>query len=171
VFIETEEVLLDVLSTLPPDECANYVFVPFDEWTRVYSSLILRKERGDILESMNLIVAERMSYVNGFIQSFHLDEECHKHIFPVNKPDPIFMPLKLLEITGALAFLLVFLCISVFIFIVEMISAKWSGAEMDVETEFPTFNIQFLQVDKTFSCKKRKEIGALYLRILEVIDE
>jgi hypothetical protein len=57
--------------------------ISFEEWTQIYGALIMRKERVDILEFMNVIVAVRMSFVHDFIQSNQLNEKCQKHIFPV----------------------------------------------------------------------------------------
>ena len=42
-----------------------------------------------MLESMNLIVAERMSFVDEYIQTFNLSDECKKRIYPVyTRGDP-----------------------------------------------------------------------------------
>jgi hypothetical protein len=60
-----------------------YLYISFDEWTRSYAGLIMRKERVGILEFMNVIAAERMPFVYDFIQSNQLNEKCQKHIFPV----------------------------------------------------------------------------------------
>jgi hypothetical protein len=43
----------------------------------------MQKECVNILEFMNVIVAERMSFVHDFIQLNQLNEKCQKHIFPV----------------------------------------------------------------------------------------
>jgi hypothetical protein len=101
------------------------LYIPFDEWTRSYSALIMRKERVDILESMNVIVAERMPYVDNFIQLSQLNEECRKHIFPVYTPDPKYDALKLVELSGTFAFLFFFLCLSFVIFLFELAYVWW----------------------------------------------
>src|SRR3954469_20348869 len=64
ILIDEESLVMNVLSKIPVDECANYVFTSFEEWTRAYGAIIMRPQRVDMLESMNVIVAERMSYVD-----------------------------------------------------------------------------------------------------------
>jgi hypothetical protein len=124
IAIEAESSVLLQLSAIPPAECANYVFVPFNEWTQIYYSLIMRKERADMLETMNVIVAERMSYVDDYIQSFQLKDECHKHIFPVYTPNPSYLPLPLVKISAPLVFLFSLLCLAFVILFVEIVFFK-----------------------------------------------
>jgi hypothetical protein len=172
VFIETEYVGLSLLSTIPPAECANYVYVPLNEWTHMYSALVMRKGNKQMLEDMNVVVAERMSYVDEYIQTFQLDKECSEHIFPVYEANPKYKSLQLLKITGVLAFLFLFLCISVFILFAEIIWCKCKGAKVETRHEFQTFDIHMLQmrIDHTFSSGKRQEIFTKYLQLLEVIE-
>jgi hypothetical protein len=94
-----------VLSELEPTLCGNYVYVTFDEWKRTFSGIIMRKQRHDLLESMNAIVAERMSFVDRHIQSAQLDDECSKHIFPVYTPEMKYRTLVLADFSGAFTFL------------------------------------------------------------------
>jgi hypothetical protein len=126
IFIDAESDLLDLLADIEPHLCANYLYIPLDEWTSRYGGLIIRKERADILESMNAIVAERMSYVDNFIHSSQLNEECHKHIFPVYTPDPKYSPLQLMKINGAFVFLFTFLCLAIGVLLIERISVRWT---------------------------------------------
>jgi hypothetical protein len=125
IYIDEEGYLLYLLSTIKPDLCENYLYIPFDDWTRSYTALIMRKERVNILESINAIVAERMSYVDNFIQSSQLNEECRKHIFPVYTPDPKYDALKLVELSGTFLFLFIFLCLSLFVFLLELAYVWW----------------------------------------------
>jgi hypothetical protein len=62
-----------------------------------------------MLDSLNFVVAERMSFIDVYIQSIELDKECRKHIFPVYKPHAKYKPLILVEFSGAFAFLSYFL--------------------------------------------------------------
>jgi hypothetical protein len=170
IFISTESGVLFYLAQ--NIDCSNYVYVPLDEWTRRYSALIVRKERVDILESMNVIVAERMSYIDKYVQSYHLSDECHKHIFPVHTQTPRFESLQVLEFTGALTMLFIFSCMSVLILFVEIVWYKWYGAKTatDTKIEYQTFVIQMMAIDDTFTSVKRQEIFEQYSRLLDVID-
>jgi hypothetical protein len=93
IYINAESELLYLLDKIEPDLCENYLYISLDEWTRMYAGLMMRKERVDILESMNVIVAERMSFVDNFIQSNQLNNECRAHIFPVYTPNPKYSSL------------------------------------------------------------------------------
>jgi hypothetical protein len=170
IYIDRESAMLDLLAHMSPNDCENYVFVPFDEWTRLYLALIIRKERADILESMNIIVAERMRYVDNNIQSFQLNKVCHDHIFHVYTSNPKYESLQLLKITGAMAFLFTFLCMSVFVLFAEILYHKWCDTKLETtEIECQTFYIQLhMHVDNTFSNRKRQEMYALYTRMLEL---
>jgi hypothetical protein len=138
----------------------------------LYSALIMRKGRVNILDHMNQIVAARMSYVDKHIQLFQLKEECRKHIFPVYAPNPKYESLKLVNVTGAMAFLFVFLSVSVFVLFVEIILVKLKGATMRNEIELQTFDIlMHLRVDNTFSREKRQRILAKYVKLLTLLDE
>jgi hypothetical protein len=169
IYIDTETAVLAKLQYVKA--CEDYVYVPFDEWTRMYSAIIMRKERGHMLESMNTIIAERMSFVDDYVQSFQLEDECREQIFPVYTPNPKFESLQLVKITGALAFLFLFLCISVFVLLAEIISHKRRGTKMEIEGEFQTFDIGIhLQIDNSFASASRQEIFDKYVQLLEAID-
>ncbi len=169
IVIDTESILMQELAQSAPSECANFVYVSLDEWTRMYTALIMRNGRDDILESMNVIVAERISYVDNFIQSIQLDKECYKHIFPVYTTNPTFVHIQVSKITGALALLFLGLCTSVIILFVEIIWCKWKSVNVGKKGEFQTFVIH-LNIDHTFSSAKREEIYWQYKRLLEEID-
>jgi hypothetical protein len=170
IYINAESYLLYLLSVIESDLCENYLYVPFDEWTRVYRALIMRNERVDILESMNAIVAERMSFVGDFIQSLQMNEECRAHIFPVYTSDPKYTPLQLVKISGAFAFLFIFLCLSVCVLIIERISVRWTSLKM-VETVEPneTYEIRFHNYNK-LSTETRQIIAAKYLEMCAAIE-
>jgi hypothetical protein len=125
IYIDEEGYLLYLLSQIEPNLCANYLYISFDGWTRVYRGIIMRKERVDLLESMNAIVAERMSFVDEYIQSLQMKEECRKHIFPVYTSDPKYSSLQLVKISGAFVFLFSLLFVSLCVLIIECISIRW----------------------------------------------
>ncbi len=166
ILIDTESILM---AKSAPSEYAHFVYVSLDEWTRMYTALIMRNGRDNMLESMNVIVAERISYVDNFIQSTQLDEECYKQIFPVYTTNPTFVHIQVSKITGALALLFLGLCTSVIILYLEIIWFQWKNANMGKDNEFQTFIIH-LNIDNTFSSAKRKEIYWQYMRLLKEID-
>lgn len=69
IYIHAETTVMNLLANIEQNLCKNYIFVTFDEMTRMYISLIIRKERVDLLESMNVVVAERFRYFDDNIQS------------------------------------------------------------------------------------------------------
>jgi hypothetical protein len=161
IYVYSESYLLYLLAEIEPDLCENYLYIPLEEWTRIYTALIMRKGRVDTLERMNVIVAERMSYVDDFIQSSQLNEECRKHIFPVYTPDPKYDALKLVELSGTFLFLFIFLCLSLFIFLFELAYVWW-------RPKLKTFRMTI-----SFKCTLAPEhqdfIIAKYLKITELI--
>ena len=48
ICIDSEGSLLKLLSQIVPNSCKNYAYIPFDEWTRMFFGLMMRKERVDI---------------------------------------------------------------------------------------------------------------------------
>ncbi len=163
----TENQLLDLLSKIPSKECANYMYVQFDGWARPLSGIVMRKEQMSMLESWNVIVAERMPYFDEYIQSFQLDEECDKHLFPVYKPDPTFKALKIREFTGTFVMLGILLFVSIILFAGETVFHKFvaQNCERNEVTVAP-FKIR-LNVGQSVSAKTRKRIFAYYEKILE----
>jgi hypothetical protein len=171
IAIYPETILLKMLADIPSNECANYIFITFDEWTRMMFSLIMRKERVDILESMNAIVAERMSYVDDHIQSFQMGDACRKHIFPVRIPDPIYAPMLLREFSGAFALLFLLLFVSLASLVVEII-VSWNTKTQITnrqQDELATFVIPRIVVDSSMTDEKRNILYAHYVGILKVI--
>jgi hypothetical protein len=167
IYIDEEGYLLYLLSIIEPNLCQNYLYISFDEWTRSYSAFIMRKERVDILESMNVIIAERMSFVDNFIQANQLNEECRKHIFPVYTPDPKYSPLQLMKINGAFVFLFSFLCLSVCVLIIERISIRWTSLKNTDESE--TYEIRIHNYNK-LSTETQQIIAEKYLKIRAAIE-
>jgi hypothetical protein len=173
ILIETESTLLDVINNMDARLCEKYVYVSMDEWTRTYKALILRKDRVDMLESMNVIVAERMPFVDEYIRSFEVNEECRKHIFPVKSSSPTYLSLKLIKISGSLTFLFTFLCLSVVVFAFEIGVNKFYSKDNinKQEDTFRIFEIRHQFIDNTYTSKKREKIFTKYLELLDLIDE
>jgi hypothetical protein len=158
--------LLSLLADIEPHLCANYLYIPLDEWTRLYAGLIMRKERVDLLESMNVIVAERMSFVDDYVQTLQMKEECRQHIFPVYTPDPKYSPLQLVKINGAFAFLFTFLCLAIGLLLFEIISSRYINKNDTKKSE--TYNLH-IQYDKNLSTEVQHIVTTKYLEILGML--
>jgi hypothetical protein len=170
IYVEAENYLLNLLSEIEPNLCHNYLYISFEELTRGYSALIMRKERVDMLESMNVIVAERMSYVDDFIQSNQLNDECRAHIFPVYTPDPKYSPLQLVKINSAFVFLFTFLCVSMCVLIMERMSIRWTCCQnMKSVEQRERIEIRVRNYDK-LSPKTQKIIEAMYVKMCVAIE-
>jgi hypothetical protein len=168
IFIYTENFLLNhIAKNIPQHMCDKYVFITFDEWTRIYSAFILRKQRVDILESMNVIIAERMAYVDAYIQSPQLSDECHKEIFPVYTPNARFASLTLGKISGALVFLLLCLLFAVGVFIIEVMMFK-NDDRATKNNESCMVELQFKVVNDVEVVRKIR--FTTYLDILALIE-
>src|ERR1700712_3902201 len=75
IWIETESSLLFYLTEISPSQCGKYIYFPIDEWARLSSAMIMRKDR-QLVEAWNVTVAERMTYVNEYIQRSSMSETC-----------------------------------------------------------------------------------------------
>jgi hypothetical protein len=136
IYIDTESTILGMLSSIDSNLCKDYVFITFDEWFRLYSALIIRKERVDILETMNAIVAERMSYVDNYLQTNQLNDECRQHIFPVYTSNPTYLPLELVKINGLFALWCALLCLAIFILAMEIFWFRYVRGSVEVDNTF-----------------------------------
>ncbi len=166
ILIYEESKLVQLLSEIPPAECQNYVYVVLDGWTRTYISLLMRKQRKDMLEAWNFIVAERMSYVNNYIQTFRLHEDCQKGLFPVYTPDTSYDSLLLWEFTGPFAFLAILLTLSMFSLLGEIVYAKFVKVEEAVHKE----NFRFIvDVPETISAPDMQLLYTYHRAMLEII--
>ena len=131
----------------------------------------MRKQRVDMLEAMNVIVAERMSYVDEFIESVQLKDECRKHIFPVYTPSPKYEPLQLMKVSGTFLFLFVFLCLSLCVFLAEIISIRWTKNDTisDISDEIEYYHLH-IHYDNRLSTEAQQIITEKYLKLLSAIE-
>ncbi len=161
-----ESFLLGMLANIPDNECSNYLYVALDTWEKSIASLIMRKEQIHMLESWNAIVAERMSYVDKYIHSAQLSEECHNQIFPVYTPDPSYKSLKLDEFMATFALLFILCGISIFVLVGETVVHKFQSET--IEEAIQPFKIR-LDIGHSISATRRKTIFTYYEKILEEI--
>jgi hypothetical protein len=164
------EILINLLDAIPTAECNDYMLITLDEWTRIYNAFIVRKERVDLLESMNVIVAQRMSFVDDNIQSFQLEDECKKHIFPVYTPDPKFSSLQLNKLMGLFVLLFLLLFTSLLVLVGEVLCEKFQKKENIFEEIVEPFEIH-LQVGNVITPEIRRQIQVKYFEILQLIDK
>jgi hypothetical protein len=170
VYFGPENTLLFFLSETTSKECANYLYVSFDDLSRSMSGIIITKRRVDILESMNAIVAERMSYVDDHIRSYQMTDECRKYIFPVHTPDPKFERLHLMEFTGTFMLWLLFLFGSLLVFIGEKFYDCIFFYCKQPEVEEEPLHISLNVIGKRLSLKTQKIISIYFINILEEIE-
>jgi hypothetical protein len=163
----SESVLLNYLNHIDPDLCESYVYVSLNEWAGMYHALIMNKGKREMLQNMNTIVAERMSFVDDYIQSYKLNEKCRKHIFPVYSPTPYYSgPLLLAGIGGPFVFLISLLSLSFCVFLLEMYSTRWMKKEEVLET----FELPALHYDSRTSLHKRELIEMEYAKLRSFIE-
>jgi hypothetical protein len=172
--IAPENTLLSYLSKMPDNKCANYMYVPFEDGARALSGMIMRKERRDMLESWNAIVAERMSYVDTYMQTFQLSKECRKHIFPIYTSNPTYGSLQLMAFLGAFALLCILLCFSIVVFVGERVFHVHQ-IKMCVNDDDDAFVQPFhiylnCYIGRDISNQKRNTIQMHYMKILEEME-
>jgi hypothetical protein len=120
ILMEEIAIIHQYLSQLDPRECQNYAVLKLDEVATFFDALLIRKERRDILESLNVIVLERMDFVSKLIEKHELNEECRQHIYPSNIVEPTYQQLSMYTLSGAFALLMCLLSVSLLIFVVEV---------------------------------------------------
>jgi hypothetical protein len=160
IHINSASGVLYLLSQIEPELCKNYVYHSFDDWTTLPSALIMRKGRRDMLDAMNVIVSERMSFVDDYVHSISLNEKCRQHIFPVYTQNPTYVSLKLAKISGAFAFLFFFLCLSLFVFLLELAYVWW-------RPKLKTFHV-VIRFSKTLPPNRQALIMMNYSRMCEL---
>jgi hypothetical protein len=173
IYIYGESVALNLLSDVK--NCKNYVYITLEELMRVSCGLIIRKQRVDILESMNVVFAERMSFVDDYIRSYaDLSYECRKDIFPVYTSDPKYEPLLLVEFSGTFVFLFALLFLAFIIFLLEIFDAKSIKTQKQnlnaVADDFQTFKFVF-NIDDTIRSDIRRIIYAKCMDIVDVMQK
>jgi hypothetical protein len=100
------------LSKLQATECAHYVVVELKDMSTYWLALILRQNRRETLESLNVIVAERMDFVTKLVQEIQMSDECRKYIYPPNSPEPRYVALSIYTISGYFALIICLFIIS-----------------------------------------------------------
>jgi hypothetical protein len=124
IMLDELTIITQRLSQLKPDECSQYVVVELDDIPPIWITLMLRKERRDILETLNVIVLERMNFIRRLITQTDMSDECKAHIFPPPVSDMRFVPLSLYTLGGAFTLFLLMLLVSCIIFVCEFYAAK-----------------------------------------------
>jgi hypothetical protein len=162
------KVLEAQLNTLPPHECEKYVYFTLDDWAQTFDSLIMRKGREDMLESMNVVVAERMSFGDNWVNTFRLNSECSAHIFPVYTPSVSYSPLKVVKISGALVFFFSFLGLAGVVFLLEVLLCTAKSQNV-VEVAVQPFEFH-VNVDNAVSINVRKAILVKCVEIMQMIE-
>jgi hypothetical protein len=123
ILIEELAVIKQRLSRLPPSECANYVIVDVPEMIPYWMTIRLDRTRRDILERLNVIVAERMNFISELIDKNQMDEECRNHIYPPHIVEPRFIPLNMYKLSGAFVLLVSLCSVSVLVMLCEIVAA------------------------------------------------
>jgi hypothetical protein len=117
--------IMQLLSLLPHEHCAKYAVVDVDAFGAYSATLMLRKERRDLLEPFNVIVAERMHYITDLIEKHQMSEECWNHIYPPNVAEPRFQQLSMYTLSGSFALLFCLSVIAFCVFLCELVAFKF----------------------------------------------
>jgi hypothetical protein len=112
------------LGKLPPSECGKYVVIELSEMSTYSMSIMLRHARRDILESLNVIIAERLTFISGLVEHIQMSDECHKLIYPPTTPEPRFVRLSLSALSGAFAMTICSFGIAIVILLIEIVCKR-----------------------------------------------
>jgi hypothetical protein len=160
--------IYQLLSQLDPHECAKYVIIELPQIVPAWMTLAVRKERRDLLEALNVIVAERMNFIDDLIDENALTDECRNHIYPPNIPEQKFTPLTFYTLSGTF-FLVSCLCALSFIVLVcEIIISKRTPTSTSSSSPLTSLwlncNLEAIQPDR------RDEVLHQYYILRDLID-
>jgi hypothetical protein len=114
IMLDEVPIITQRLSQLHPSECEKYSIVELEDIPSIWITLMVRKERREILECLNVIVLERMNFIRRIIAQHGMKDECRNHIYPPLVGDMSFVPLSIYTLGGALALFLLMATLSFF---------------------------------------------------------
>ncbi len=117
------------LSKLAPSSCGDFSVIELTELVPSWMSLVLSKRRRDSLDSLNVIVAERMDYITNLMDGTQLKDECREHIYPSNDQEMKFVPLNVYALSGAFALIVCLSLLALVVLIGEILFGKYTHKE------------------------------------------
>jgi hypothetical protein len=136
--------------------------------------MILRKERRSILESLNIIISERLTFVGLIADEMKLNKECEKHINPPNIVEPKYVPLTRYTLSGAFVLLLCLCAVAILIFLLEVtthlifkVLNSNASSDFELSSDVILFNNSFLEI---VTPEGRDEVMQKYSDFLQVFD-
>jgi hypothetical protein len=133
VYLNEISFIIQKLSQLPPRECANYDVILLPQIMHIWMCLMVRNERRDLLEPFNVIIAERMDFINNLPDKPQMSEECMNYVFPRDIGANQFVSLSIYSLSGAFALLLILLALSIFVFLAEFLASKTCSVKTTTE--------------------------------------
>ncbi len=146
--------IYDFLDKIPPHKCAEYSLVKLPLTSITYSMLV-SKRRVDIMELLNIRIAERFEYLNLKRESEKPEELCLRHIFGENPPDPGIAALNLYSLSPSFAFISLFLCLSMIVFVLEVVIGKIWKQNLIEDVDDEEDNISMMVNLKEFAKENR----------------
>jgi hypothetical protein len=134
LFAELSEIF-ELMSRNKPEDCANYAVFVLEEIDVHFVTWILRKERRDILETLNVIVAERMDFVTRLLEKNQLSDECRNHIFPPNVAEPRFKKMSMYTLSGVFTLLMCLSVVALITFLVEILFGKCRAEKKNIDID------------------------------------
>jgi hypothetical protein len=172
IIIEELEDIHFRLSELPPAECANFAIVELNEITSYGMTLMLNKQRVDLLEPLNVIVAERINYVTNLINKYQMSDECRENIYHTTIAEPTFVPLSMYTLSGAFALTIGLLLFACFVFTSEIFIARYVHRQRDVVESNIAQNLDFVLTRRILyrvRVDKRDEVIDQYLKFRDLL--
>jgi hypothetical protein len=154
-------VILHVLSYIKPEECSKYAIVELNEVGPAWATMMLNKKRRDLLEPLNVIVAERMNFVTQLLEKDKTNEECMKHIYPKNIAEPKFQQMTMYTLSGIFALLVALLIFAAIVFLVEVFSTKLGYKPEMIKKQTLTDKIDKIISYELLDCVKLEDADAI----------
>jgi hypothetical protein len=171
ILLEDMNTMTSRLTRITPKKCASYTITPLTD-THVWYSLVLRKDRKDMLENLNAIVAQRYIFIDKFVDTFQLSDECRQKLHPAFTNDFRYVSIQLDTVSGAFVFALCCALLSVCVFIGELICAKYyhGGTRMSEHEMLVPLNINF-NVDVFVTTDECNYILDQYEELVELLSK
>jgi hypothetical protein len=130
VFIDSRRYIYGELLNINPGDCVNYALVRVPLAHSIFYPLLLSKRRKDVVNELNIIIADRFLYVNRMNEERQPSETCLRYIQSDDPPDPSYTSLHLQSLSFSFAFLIILLCCCTVTLLVEVGIHRRTGCAM-----------------------------------------
>jgi hypothetical protein len=161
------------LSRLAVKDCSKYVMVPIAMGKSHWVTLMLRKERIDVLESINVIIAERFDAVQEIATTYPIDEQCIAHLNSQHTPSPSYISLNLYTLSGCFVSAILFFILAAIFLSAEIVYFKYFQRRNSEQNTLKTEHLKMfvsLSIDEHFTMSEYEHIVESYTAFIDCLE-